>query len=620
MGSTGGDTGQQRAQSETLGFILAIGIIIVGALLVAGIGALALNETQEEISVSSAETELTQLDAKAGLVALGDADSQAVSFGDSGVGEEFSIEEDNGQMEIEIVNRTDESTETLLETTLGALTWEGDDARLAYQGGGVFRADAGGGQMVSPPEFHFRGATLTLPTVKVTGDGVLNDEAMVERVGESEAIEPEDGNPLQQHLVTVTVQSEFYEGWADYFEERTDGEVDIDHDAEEVTLALVSPLGEVTMDGAVAGQASGGQVVLQGSEHHPCSAGGVDDRRVDGYDSELGTYCEQYPDDTTSGGAIAFGGDMTVGSAVGAIEANFISGGFAELHASSPIFGDLFYTDGCDVDGGGGQYQGEEPCEEYMEDNNADPTVEHIDGVDVDTPIGFLVESVVGDLRESAPNVTLTENPVENDEVDTLGAGDYYTEEISLSGETVEFDTSDGDIQVAVEEQVALDNDAEIQVTGDNSVNIFVNGTNIPEDHDEAIHDQDDREMYVDDGSTIIAADEDGDPTNDATRLSILGDRNFKAFIADSDVTGAIYAPVGTTGHGEVFVDEGGTLYGGLVSGDVLLGEPGAGGDKVGGTVHFDRNLQHSNLLSGSEGIVTLTFLHVTENEIEITS
>lgn len=619
MGSTGGDTGQQRAQSETLGFILAIGIIIVGALLVAGIGALALNETQEEISVSSAETELTQLDAKAGLVALGDADSQEVTFGESGVGEEFSIEEDNGRMEVVITNRTDESVETLMDTTLGALTWEGDDTRLAYQGGGVFRADAGGGQMVSPPEFHFRGATLTLPTVTVTGDAVLGNEVMVERVGESEAIRADNEsneNPLDEHFVTVSVWSEFYEGWGHYFEERTDGNVNLYHDEERAELILTTPLHEVELDGALSGQSASGELNVQAQAHHPCG-----DAHIHGYDSSEGPVCGDNhgydytdgvdgtfdEDEYFSGGVIAYIDDIDFDSE-GFIEVSHLIGGAdIDIANNFDVHGDISYVGDCTAQGPG-------DCDDAIHDPG-EPPAQQIDRFEGEPPIDRVNEVIFEELMESDDELDL--------EDDVIDDGEYYYEDDIILEEDDEliFDTSDGDVAIAIDGNIDLTN-AEIVIKGDNHVDIHMIDS---EDYDSPRFRMEESHLWV-----AGEGWEQGDPmnkTHKSEQFTLFGDRNLDVWILgasgqSSEFTGVVYAPPGENGEGELQID-GGVVFGGAVTGGVHLGEAGDGPDYspkgTGGAILFDRQLEDTNLFGSSENIVELTFLHVSKNEIEIT-
>ncbi len=84
--------------------------------------------------------------------------------------------------------------------------------------------------MVSPPEFHYRDATLTLPLVTVSGSGTIRDRASITHNRTTSHFpnttrNANFTNPLEDGKVNVTLQSEYYRAWGGYFEERTDGDV-----------------------------------------------------------------------------------------------------------------------------------------------------------------------------------------------------------------------------------------------------------------------------------------------------------------------------------------------------------------------------------------------------------
>lgn len=586
--------GGDRAQSETLGFVLVIGFVLLGSALVVGMGAMAIGDTEDRLSEDRAEKALTQFDSKAALVALGESDSHDVSFGSGATDHDsIGIEEDNGWMRITVANRTDPPGHYVMDEniTLGALVYEGSDSRMAYQGGGVWRADRSGGQMISPPEFHYRDATLTLPAITVTGDAHLNDEATIKREGTEQIFPAPDAggdtellNPLDNHIVNVTVGSEFYRGWAEYFAERTEGEVDVDDDEQTARLSLVSPLGEVTVKGALAGQESSGNLVIQGNPHHPCDASGSRHPSVDSFDSSEGSYCDQYdPDELNDGGELVFGGDIEVASAGIELQSDLVSGSSIALHGNANYYGNFTYGVSCTVEGGSAK-----TCAEAQQDGY---TIDGSGSVVPDRAIEFVVETTVDEFRDNY-------DPTELDEGETLSAGDYYMEEIDLTGgEPVTLDTSDGDIVIAVNETVHLADGANITVEGEGDVQLYVDG--VDGETDLRVHDS---EIYT--------------PNNNATRMKTLGGENFVAKIVDDgEYTGVIYAPAGEDGDGEVIIDRQGTVYGAIVTGDMTIGEPSGG---VGGTVHFDRQLFDEQIIPPDRHIIPLTFLHITKNEISV--
>lgn len=227
-----------RGQSETLGVVLLLGMTVLSVTALAAFGGTAIDDTQHSVDVQSAEHALSQLDSRASLVALSDADSQSVSLGRGRQGT-YSVDPGAGHITISHVNYTENESLELYNRSLGAVRYEAGDTTLAYQGGGVWRTRRGAGSvMVSSPEFHYRGLTLTLPILRIDGGGSIAGTARADLRGtakptpiypDADEYYEETGenftNPVQNGTVKVTVQSDYYDAWANYFRTRTDGEV-----------------------------------------------------------------------------------------------------------------------------------------------------------------------------------------------------------------------------------------------------------------------------------------------------------------------------------------------------------------------------------------------------------
>jgi hypothetical protein len=247
------DASRDRGQSSPVGVVLILGLTMTAAVGILVVGGDAIQGTQSSSEVGQAEQAMTQFDARAAQVALGDSDSQTVSLG--GQGGSYSIQEDVGRVRLLHQNwngtgcdcgtysgsKTEDNGNTtiLYNQTLGALVYESGDSQVAYQGGGVWRKDDdGAARPVSSPEFHYRDATLTFPLVRVEGSGGAGGQvtATVRRVETTRDIYPNQSetypdddreltNPVHQGNMTVEVTSDYCEGWREYFEERTDGDV-----------------------------------------------------------------------------------------------------------------------------------------------------------------------------------------------------------------------------------------------------------------------------------------------------------------------------------------------------------------------------------------------------------
>jgi hypothetical protein len=152
---------------------------------------------------------------------------------------------------VRIENGTD--TTVTYNGSIGALEYVGDRRTVAMQGGGVWAMEGGRGRMISPPEYHYRGETLTFPIVRLTGDesSPASGTGVVRRNASDASAVTEIPNPLRNGTVVVEVQSDYYEGWYDFFTRRADGTVTKDDANRTVTARLVVPE-EVSFDRALA--------------------------------------------------------------------------------------------------------------------------------------------------------------------------------------------------------------------------------------------------------------------------------------------------------------------------------------------------------------------------------
>jgi len=590
--------GNRRGQSETIGFILVFSIMLLGASFVVFLGSGAISGTSQQLSDDRAENTMLQLDSKAGLVALGQADTQSVSLS-SDNNEQFSVNEGEGWMEVRAINRSAERSDPdrtfiIMNETLGTVSYDTGDYSLAYQGGGVFRDTEGGGVMVGPPEFHYRDATLTLPAVNITGEGTLGDSAVIRQAGETEVF-PRDNlgeNPLANHQIEVTVQSDYYQGWGHYFEERTDGTVSYDHDAETVTIALVSPIDADSVEAATASLSAAGEFQVNGQSGSRCSA--ADDIYTDSYNS-TGTskdYCQQFNDgDSGNSGDVVYGEDIDIseGSGGSDFRGDIISGGTVDASdgggGQPDVYGNINYTDSC-VD-----------CSAVI--NGGEIT--RINGVETASAVDFHINNTLFGLRSNTVNDPFSTETTD----DELEAGHYYFESISMaSSETVEFNATDGDVVIGVNESVELDDGAQIQVTGDNVVKLYIGGNGVTGS---------DEHFSMGSDAEVSAV---GD---NATQFRTYGMSDFNATVGGgtggnlAQYTGVLYAPPGATGNSRVFLDSG-EVYGGILAGTTTI----ASGN--GGSIHYDEALEGRQIISQDANLIRVTYLHVTLNQIEISS
>ena len=266
-----------RAQSEVLGTVLLLGLTVAVVGTTVAIGGAALDDSQRTADLQRVEGAMTQVDSKASLVAHGGSPSQRLQL-DPGRNANLRVDEGAGSMRIEV--ETENGTYTN-ETTLGAIIYERGDDVIAYQGGGVWRANGDSARMVSPPEFHYRGDTLTLPLVTVAGEGDLSDSVTVsESDGRPTGLFASENisNPLIGGNVTISVESEYAQAWGRFFESRTEANVtQLSSNEVQVEIRTKTVHPTLTTSASAVGSSS-------------IAAGGIRRLEADSYDSESGVY------------------------------------------------------------------------------------------------------------------------------------------------------------------------------------------------------------------------------------------------------------------------------------------------------------------------------------------
>lgn len=572
-----------RAVSSPVGFALVLVMIVAGTVVVLAVGAAAIEDTKGTLDGDRAEKVLTQLDSQAAMVALGNSRVQRIPLSGSRTGR-FVVGDDAGWMNVTVTNATSGTTDTLMNATLGKIQYTDGIRTVAYQGGGVWKRQQGGSVMISPPEFYYRDATLTLPLVTVDGDASLGDEAVVSKSDTAvrhfpnESADRNRTNPLAGGTVTVTIQSDYYRAWGGFFEQRTDGTASFDHEAETVTLTLVVPAGEQTVTNAIAATSAAGQISLSGS--------GSDTSRTDSYNSSAGD--GTYADTRTDEGTIATAGDVSVtGNSI--VEGSVRSGGYVEVKGSGEVTRDVSYAEGKHIRGTVGG------------------TLEQIEEVEGAGPIDTIVQSRYEELDETNDNddvTTITDDSLDDGD-QTLESGSYHFDELVVDGETLVLDTGDDGepIAVGVRDFVQLRNDGRIEINGTSNVRFYVDG----QSSTGAGHD------FVIEGSGGQVDVRDGE---NASKLWIYGRKDFSGAIdgtnsGDHRFEGVLYAPGGEIGSSSFRIGKG-DLYGGVVTGAVEMDN--------GGSIHYDQSLQDVRAVPADESIVRLTYLHVSENGVTVTS
>jgi len=280
-----------RGQSSPVGYALVLGVVVVAVVTTVALGSAALNDAQGESAVARAEQTMTLFDSQTAQVALGDSSVHSIGLG--GTQGTYAVDPDAATMSIVQLDCDDDGNDdgdsvvtgmsgdddayVMDPVDLGRVTYTTGSTTLAYEGGGVWRKDRQGeARMVSPPEFHYRGATLTLPIVLTRGSGGASGtgaRATVTDAGGPVQVFPQSTdsfpsrcggesftNPVEDGSVYVQVESEYAQAWGKYFQTRTEGVVTYPaDDIVRVELVSLAQVGAFQMPG------EGGVVPVSGS-------------------------------------------------------------------------------------------------------------------------------------------------------------------------------------------------------------------------------------------------------------------------------------------------------------------------------------------------------------------
>lgn len=227
-----------KGVSEVVGYVLAFGIITLMALFIFYNVYPQAVEIFGESRIKILETQMSILDYSTSLSALGDSPSQIVNFNLNGGS--VWVEDGGNHIEIYPVYSGSIYPVPIYNGSMGRVIAKYGDVIVAYEGGGVWEKRGEGVVMITPPEFHFKIDTLTLPIIKITGNFSAGGEGSIPLFIEKKSTsviypnatkDANFTNPLTCDYLVMKLQSDFYLGWKKYFEERSDAEVKYVDDA-----------------------------------------------------------------------------------------------------------------------------------------------------------------------------------------------------------------------------------------------------------------------------------------------------------------------------------------------------------------------------------------------------
>jgi len=590
MSDSGGH--HQRGQSELVGIVLLFALVITVSLTVVVAGGLAISDVRTDTTQQSAEMSMNELQAAASSVSSEEAASQQVSFAESSganarnqqasgsdieaeAGNPGSIEVDDtaGHVTITVEDASDPAApQTVVDEDLGTVQYEQDGQKLAYQGGGVFRRNSGteGSSIVSPPDFQYQykngNPTLRLPLRTVEkpagAETDLGPDFTITKAGPS--LQPSNPSGIPSKLenkdwIEISVTSEYYRAWGELFEQRTGGSVSYPS-SNTVVLRLEAPTVQGPVQGPIVSSSNSLAIKNQVA--------------VDSYYSRTGDYNSQTPGEAT----VYAKNDVTYQAGVKSkIYGDLQAGGEVTIKGSKEHVTGTIYHDG-PLNAKASTYGSEVGHTTSM------PNIKNRD-----TMIVNKVSSIKSDNDNADPAAdvfALEGGCTGNCELD---AGDYYLKELKVVRRgTLTLDTTSGDINIAVEDEMEIDK-SEMEVVGDGTVNIYNKG---------------DFTLGSNKNTQVNIA---GD---DAPQLWIWQHTSTETFFgAGSSFTGVVHA--GPTGSIKVKPNKNGHIYG------ALIGEYQTQG--AGRPIHFDRALRSTDPFGNSSpDDSTVSFVQIDLTGVQV--
>lgn len=241
----------ERAEAEVIGHVIILSITILGISMITLFGVPAIYNLEDMANSKNVEQAFTVLDSRASRVTLGDSPLQITNFelGGGTLTVEPNSSKNTGYI---FVNSSDFN----FTIPMGRIKYTLGDRIVSYEGGGVWAQYAGGGTvMLSPPEFHYNGWTLTLPVINVSGNAsVAGKGTTVISIKKMETIikypnasagRMNPVNGTNNGIVNVNITSDYYKSWADYARtlSYTNVSVNDENKTAIIILEVLSPMG-----------------------------------------------------------------------------------------------------------------------------------------------------------------------------------------------------------------------------------------------------------------------------------------------------------------------------------------------------------------------------------------
>jgi hypothetical protein len=578
-----------RAASETLGYLLIISMVLLSAGAIAVVGGQSIKQLQDASNQESADQAMTQFDSQMSLVAFQGGSEQQIDL--SVNGHEGLKVVDDGHMTLKLkeINETDptetDTVATLMDRDISSLEYQTTgEYTVAYQGGGVWSQhnnDPNRTSMISPPEFTYNERTATLPFVGINPDSTVSsgNGQVTLTDAETEVVFPQHNkgseyqNPVDsEYDLVLTIQSEYYRAWGNYFEDRMGVTPIYHHDTNTIEVILVSEGDDEMVSNAVTSVEGDNRIRIAGQGKSTI---------VDSYNSDDGPYSMSVGDN----GSVISEAGITIQN--GEVHGDIETAGDLVLRGNARITGDAA-VDGRVQKRGGGTIEGE---------TTGDVDIKSFRPIDA--VIEVIREGLIGD-NDNDDDSRISGGEIEDDrELDmedsstTIHAGEYYLSEMDPNGEPLQFDLEDGDIKIVVDESIDLSG-SDVSVVNnegnDNRVQIYTRSDSI----------------------TLTDVSTEGD---EAPAIWFYGGAGTNVDVHGS-MTGVIYAPGTSESPGRMTIHSHAAVYGATISGNTEIENKA--------TYHYDEALQTAPIFTEPHHVnhisAWVSYFHISYTEIDLES
>ncbi len=588
-----------------MGVVMLLAIFSIGVSLIWAVGFPALQSVQTTVSLERTLQAFTSLDSKVSKAALGESPAQQVQFQlgtPSGASPLSGGPLNLNRSSWMLVNITDDNGNFVdcINITLGRVEFTMEGRSVAWEGGGVWISEPGGQSMLSPPEFHYDGQTMTLPAVNLSGTvGTSGSGTVTLSVNSSNtpivhyptpsgkncrnSPAPNRPNPMTGRKVNVTIHSPYYKAWGRYMSTLASTTVTYDDAGQNATGRFQSPVVLSPFAGAVY---AADKVELKNSA------------RIYSYDSTVNT-CSQAPTLTDNKGSVDAASEIKLNSAA-AINGSANSSSKIDLDTNAKVYGTCR---GSPITLGSGA-----SCTGGTAGSVVISALPSVDG-EISTKIGTYSNPTNNDNDNVAvdPGNCIQSNKIDNPgggsaAVCTItGPANIYLTKLLLGGganaDELRINTNGGIVNIAVSASSTFDlgQNAAITMYGSNPVRFYLGSGVAPS-------------LGKDSSIFINGGGDDANPSLRNTSLMqfwVYSGGSEWAFDNGVNFTGVVYAP-----QKDLRVKNAARVCGALVGKKVTLDNNMA--------VNYDENLKNVQLFSANFAVVQ--YLLISENRLNVTA